>query len=61
MRHLVIKKLKTIIENCEVCGIPRYFGCPDNEYITDPEDLHMMTDEELLGCYTINIEIFGTV
>lgn len=45
MRELVIQRLTSYIEDCE--GIPRYFDC-DDEYITDPQEIQDMTDEDLL-------------
>lgn len=59
VRHLVIQRLKVIIEQNKPDGIPRYFDCEENEYITDPEALHMLTDEELLNVYDVTIGFWG--
>ena len=55
MRHLVIQRLLVVVEQNKPDGIPRYFDCEENEYITNPEALHMLTDEELLNVYDIAI------
>jgi hypothetical protein len=54
MRELIINRLKSMIEIDPECGIPRYFDCDEEEYITDVEDLSEMDDEQLL-------EVFETV
>lgn len=51
MRHLIIQKLKVVIEQNKPDGIPKSFDCEEDECITDPEALHMLTDEELLNVY----------
>jgi hypothetical protein len=59
MRHLIIQKLKVVIEQNKPDGIPRYFDCEEDECITDLEALHMLTDEELLSVYDITIGFWG--
>ena len=49
MRDLVIQRLTTLIEDCD--GIPRYFDCEEDEFITDVEQLTDMSDEELLEVF----------
>jgi hypothetical protein len=49
MRNLVIQRLTTLIEDGD--GIPRYFDCEENEFVTDVEELTDMSDEELLEVF----------
>lgn len=46
MRELVIQRLTFYIEDYE--GIPRYFDCNEDEYITDLQEIQDMTDEDLI-------------
>ena len=51
MRDLVISKLKQFIADSQGYGIPRYFDCDDEEFITDADELCNMTDEQLLEVF----------
>jgi hypothetical protein len=51
MRELIINRLKAMIEVAPDYGIPRYFDCDEEEYITDVEDLSSMDDEALLEVF----------
>lgn len=62
MRDLVINKLKAIIEASAGhggYGIPRYFDCDDEEYITDAEELRNMDDEQLLEVFEATVGFQG--
>lgn len=60
MRNLVIDRLKSLIEqDPDGEGIPRYFDCGDAEYITDPQELESMSDEELLDAYEACVAFSG--
>ena len=49
MRDLVIQRLTALIEDGD--GIPRYFDCEEDEFVTDVEELTDMSDEELLEMF----------
>jgi hypothetical protein len=51
MRDLVISKLKQFITDSQGYGIPRYFDCSENEYITNTDELFGMSDEQLLEVF----------
>ena len=51
MRELIITRLTAFIDSSGGMGIPRYFECNDDDYITDPDDLDSLSDEELLEVY----------
>ena len=51
MRDLVISKLKQFITDSQGYGIPRYFDCSENEYITNTDELSGMSDEQLLEVF----------
>ena len=51
MRELVISKLKQFISENQGYGIPRYFDCDEEEYITNADELSDMNDEQLLEVF----------
>ena len=51
MRNLVISRLKQFITDNPEWGIPRSFGCHEDEYITDHTELDSMNDEQLLEVF----------
>ena len=51
MRNLVISKLKQFITDSQGYGIPRYFDCSEDEYITNTDELSGMSDEQLLEVF----------
>lgn len=59
MRELVIAKLSGFIGDSDGYGIPRYFDCLDDEYITDPAELEGFTDEELLEVFESTVGFGG--
>lgn len=59
MRDLVINRLKAIIEDSDGYGIPRYFDCDEEEYITDVEELRNMDDEQLLEVFETTVGFQG--
>ena len=59
MRELIITKLTEFINGSGGIGISRYFECPDDDYITDPEDLDSLTDEDLLEVYDACVMFTG--
>lgn len=56
MRLFIIERLKTVIMESDGFGIPRYFNCTDKENITDVEEVHQLTDDQLLDIYNTIIE-----
>ena len=59
MRDLVISKLKQFIADSQGYGIPRYFDCDDEEFITDADELCNMTDEQLLEVFETAVGFGG--
>lgn len=59
MRDLVISKLKQFIADSQGYGIPRYFDCDEDEYITDAEELAVMDDEQLLEVFETAVGFGG--
>jgi len=59
MRELIINRLKAMIEIAPDYGIPRYFECDEEEYITDVEDLSKMDDEQLLEVFETAVGFGG--
>ena len=59
MRELVIKRLSLIIADSDGEGVPLYYGCDDNEFITDPSDFDKLSDEALLDVYDATIGFMG--
>ena len=59
MRDLVINRLKEIIEDSDGLGIPLYFDCDDDEYITDAEQLYEMADQQLLQVFETTVGFQG--
>lgn len=59
MRDLVISKLKQFIADSQGYGIPRYFDCDEDEYITDAEELAVMDNEQLLEVFETAVGFGG--
>ncbi len=59
MRTLVIQKLTQFIEDSGDVGIPTEFDCHEACYLTDPQLLQTMDDEELLEAYTVCVGFNG--
>jgi hypothetical protein len=59
MRELIIDRLKAMIEVDPDYGIPRHFECNEEEHITDVEELHAMTDQQLLEVFESAIGFGG--
>jgi hypothetical protein len=51
MRELVLLKLQTFIQDSGGFGIPRFFDCDEDEFITDAKELESMSDQELLEVF----------
>ena len=59
MRNLVISKLKQFITDSQGYGIPRYFDCSEEEYITNIDELSDMNDEQLLEVFETAVGFGG--
>lgn len=59
MRELVIQRLTDFIRDSDDCGIPRHFGCDEDDFITDVQELHSMSDEDLLEAYDAYVGFEG--
>lgn len=59
MRELIIKRLSLVIADSDGEGIPLYYDCDDDEFITDPLDLDKLSDEALLDVYDATIGFMG--
>lgn len=59
MRELLILRLKGLIAESGEYGIPPYFDCTEDEYITDPDTLNGLSDEELLDVYETTVGFGG--
>lgn len=59
MRELIIAKLTEYINDSEGMGIPRYFECEVDEYMTDTKELDSLNGEELLEMYDANVMFCG--
>jgi hypothetical protein len=58
MRELIIERLVYFIM-ADKAGIPRYFDCDPEEYITDAKQFQSMTDDELLNCFEAAVGFDG--
>ena len=59
MREFVISKLTNFIIDMGGDGIPTSFDCDEACFLTDPQILQTMKDEELLECYTACVGFDG--
>jgi DNA integrity scanning protein DisA with diadenylate cyclase activity len=62
MRDLVIQRLTALIEDGDSVpsyGVPRYFDCEEDEYVTNVEELTDMSDEELLEMFETVVGFLG--
>lgn len=59
MRELIITRLTEFIDSSGGMGIPLYFECNDDDYITDSKDLDSLSDEELLDVYDASVMFTG--
>ena len=62
MRDLVIQRLTALIEDGDGIpsyGVPRYFDCGEDEYVTNVEELTDMSDEELLEMFETVVGFLG--
>lgn len=59
MRELILNKLKGFISDADGYGIPRFYFCDEEDFITNPDELDGMTDEEVMEVYEASIGFQG--